>query len=869
MIIGSKERFFPVTGFHRATLGVVRLVAEKDRPVGTGWLITDTLILDLVSSRSRESTLSCTHFFAPDNLVDVEKFYEFPESPKRLRLGDGRQVNTKVPVVLRLSESLPDCRPLDLAASRPAGGEQVILLQHLHGNPDLSFSTGAYHPLAEGKVIGYDADTVPGSGGAPILNTSMEVIGTHLGGHPPGLNYGLSIAAILDVLRESPAWGEIADYHKLVTLPYIDLSTSGVMLEASGQPSDSSFLRAAVLWNFDPGQFEESDRKQLQPLVGDPQKDRWSLLAKERRRLINSAGSLDALRAARGDDAINSIEQGVIDTILKGPPYDLDGIAEEALPYWLQAVRWFNEIVPSLPTPKEVNQTLERRRIRSRLRRYAGSEFRGRSDELARLKTWYDDEHAGPMTITGIGGIGKSALVSQFALTLPDDTVILWLDFDRADLAPDDAVSVLRVLSEQAGVQIDDFAAPALNEANWPQAAREFGAAFAGSLRQNAETAPLLVLDGFEIAQYVQKHQEIWELLGLILEQVPALRVLVSGRVPVPDLKLNGRAAESMHLTGLDRANVDAWLQDSGITDPDVASRVFELSKGVPLVLRLATQWFSTGGDLKELQKELPKVIVEGFLYQRILDRVMDEKLKEIAWDALVLRFITVDIIAGVLSDNLPDDLDAPEVFARLAREMSLVQSNVTSTPTSSALSMTIATDGSLRLRPEVRLATLRLLETERTDRVREIDKRAAKWYASHDLSDAVNVAELVYHRLRLSDLDGAEDAWRDDCIPHLMFAEDELQEDAVEARAWLREHLSSGSSEAAELEAWELDALGRIKNAMERQLLRAIPAILAERSERSPTSPLLVYDAWVMRQSGDLAGARKIMSTGAGIQGS
>jgi hypothetical protein len=187
----------------------------------------------------------------------------------------------------------------------------------------------------------------------------------------------------------------------------------------------------------------------------------------------------------------------------------------------------------------------------------------------------------------------------------------------------------------------------------------------------------------------------------------------------------------------------------------------------------------------------------------------------------------------------------------------------VASVSTSSAFSMTIATDGSLRLRPEVRLATLRLLETERTDRVLEIDKRAAEWYAGQDLSDAVNVAELVYHRLRLGNLEGAEDAWRDDCIPHLLFAEDELQEDAVEAREWLREHLSSGSSEAAELEAWELDALGRIKNAMERQLLRAIPAILAERAERSPTSPLVVYDAWVRRQSGDLSGAREILDTG------
>ena len=55
------------------------------------------------------------------------------------------------------------------------------------------------------------------------------------------------------------------------------------------------------------------------------------------------------------------------------------------------------------------------------------------------------------MVVTGIGGVGKSALVAHFALELPSETLQLWLDFDRADVAPDDAVSVLRLLFEQIG----------------------------------------------------------------------------------------------------------------------------------------------------------------------------------------------------------------------------------------------------------------------------------------------------------------------------------------------------------------------------------------------------------------------------------
>ena len=64
--------------------------------------------------------------------------------------------------------------------------------------------------------------------------------------------------------------------------------------------------------------------------------------------------------------------------------------------------------------------------------------------------------------VSGIGGVGKSSLVARFALSLPADTLFLWLDFDRADLAPDDALSVMTLLNQQASVQLADFKGPDL-----------------------------------------------------------------------------------------------------------------------------------------------------------------------------------------------------------------------------------------------------------------------------------------------------------------------------------------------------------------------------------------------------------------------
>ena len=187
------------------------------------------------------------------------------------------------------------------------------------------------------------------------------------------------------------------------------------------------------------------------------------------------------LREARGHDEADRGDTGqqVIDRILAGPPYELAAIEEAALPYWLQAVRWFADVVPGLPTPAAVNRTLERRRMRSRLRSLAGSDFLGREAELTRLRAWYGDQQAGPMVVTGIGGVGKSTLVAQFAAELPESMLLLWLDFDRADLAPDDAVSVLGLLAEQVAVQRDGFAVPVVAEESWPDGAAAFGEALA------------------------------------------------------------------------------------------------------------------------------------------------------------------------------------------------------------------------------------------------------------------------------------------------------------------------------------------------------------------------------------------------------
>lgn len=861
-----------IKGLKRAARGVSSVSIGKnlndkgDQKVSTAWLITDDLLVlpDYAVS---------IHPAIPDEAIPQRKYYCHFQGRRGAIEADLvsavplKQSDGSFPALLRLKKALPE-HALKLKIEGVNIDEQVFLLHHPKGEREIRLSIGNLLDMQD-IWLQYDADTEPGSGGGPILSSDGMLIGMHVRwkqqkkyDHP--INEGITLAAILKSLHEIPTWDEIALFHNLVNTTAAERSLDINIDTRAEAPTNTSLMRAAVLWSFDPETFPTEDRDKLQSLVVDPKAKRWSLQINERQRLLRSAGSLKELREVRGTEVTEDPGQLVVNRILEGGPYSLDEVEETALPYWLQAVRWFADVAPSLPTPAEVNRGLERRRVRSRLQAVAGPDFRGRADELAKLLDWYQEEGAGPMVITGIGGIGKSALVAQFAAKLPQDSPLLWLDFDRADLAPDDALSVLSLLSEQMSVQFEKFVAPELEESEWERCAQSFGTALAGTL--SGTHPPLLVLDGFEVAQHVKQHDEIWKVLALIMKESPALRVIVSGRAPVRGIKLCDRAAHSLHLKGMARPDAKAWLREHNITNEDVLASVLEISDGVPLVLKLAVRLVEAGGMVSELPEKLPRVLIEGFLYHRILDRVIDPVLKPVARDALVLRSVMEKMILDVLCDSIPEGLDAPEVFSRLTQELGLVGSDEGD---SRDPSVTIAAgSGVLRLRPEVRSATLKLLEKDDAARVRLIDERAVAWYKRQDLNETANLAELVYHCLRIGDLEGAEKVWSDNCAPLLMYAEDDMPEAAHRERAWLRERTGDNVASSVKLESWEKDATERIRVVISRGLLRAVPEILNERRERSDASPLVLYDAWALWQAKDIEGARASLSAAGEAQG-
>ncbi|WP_433292281.1 trypsin-like peptidase domain-containing protein [Actinoplanes sp. CA-030573] len=798
-----------------AAAGVVKVYGGGWH-VGTGWLITDELV---VFPKGSISARSGTHYFceadgAEAPRVGADVVFE-PPGESTLGLSE--------PALLRLHEPIPGGRPLPLVEGSTLG-HSLFVLHYPSGSARQQVSFGRWENIEAG-LLTHDGATTSGSSGGPIVNVGGSIVAmTTL--RIDNRSCGPTLAAMLEVLRTAGVWPEIAAYHRLADIAAAHERLSGP--RPTGD--DGGLLWAAVRWSFDPTLAGDTDRELLAKRVHDIGASRWTLRSRERRALIEAA-TVERLREARGDEPEDDPRQAVIDRILCGPPFAPD---EAELPHWLQAVRWFGGVVDGLPTPADITESLERRRLRGRLTAVAGPDFEGRADELQTLQRWYGAEQPPPLVVTGIGGIGKSALLARFALTLPEETPLFWLDFDRADLSPDDADSVLAQLTRQAAVQFDGLEPGG------------FARALAHAARDRP--APLLVLDGFEVAQHVRRHGELWLLLEEILREATRLRVVVSGRAAVPGLSLLGRDAGRLALTGLDRTDAASWLRRHGIID----DRVVDLAAGIPLALHLAVRFVATGGRVEDLPVHLPQAMIEGLLYTRILERVMDADLMPIARDALVLRRLNVDMVASVLAGSIPEGMDAAGVFERLSRELSLVDDN---------LDLTVG-DGQeeLRLRPDLRAAALTLLELDDPARVRAIDHGAAIWYEMREPT-AVNTAELVYHRLRLGDVERAATAWRDECAPMLADAGNELPPGA---RLWLHVRTTGQAARHAE---WETDAVVRIERALSRgRGEQAVAKILDERRARNPGGPLTFYDAWLRWRRGDAAGAADILARSAGL---
>ncbi|MFF7780146.1 AAA family ATPase [Streptomyces tanashiensis] len=636
---------------------------------------------------------------------------------------------------------------------------------------------------------------------------------------------------------------------------------------------------------------------------------RWRLTSGVRTtvldRLRDRHRLLDALAAVEPDPL--DIDRVMAEAYLRGAAPPLDEQTMEELTGTLHVVQW---LMPArratealarkgvlLPTAEEVGNTVDLAAVFQPLRLLAGEHFVGRRKELQELADHVEGAAGAepgrpPLLVHGPGGVGKSTLVARYLLDHAGtadrrEFPFAYLTFDRADLLPQQPLTLLAEATRQLGLL---YPACAEQADRLERAVRSTVAAQTAVILEGVEgllptvmdadddilmhrfaqlvrevsayrTLPLLlVLDTLEQAQ---RHgtdvvDRLWDFVEALRRICPATRVVFAGRAPVH------RTTCEIPLLGLEPHLALDFLRtrlaEAGIT-PDDAYLVSVTHKvgASPLSLKLAAELIRREGKeglrdpekLRDILFRLGDAEVQAVLYERILDDLEDRDLQRIAGPGLTLRRITPRLIQEVLA--VPCGLGeiseqrALRLFHLLATEATLVD----------------VTQGEdvLVHRADVRQATLPLIRRKHLETSRRIHRRAVRHYAASDGPQARG--EELYHRLSLGQATDVLDRhWAPEASLYLESAWEELP---PSGQAYLADRLGIAIDPAvlaeADGEAWTRQVVRQARTLLDAGQAAAALALIRERPARPCPSGVSVLEIEALAAQGRMPEARRLVT--------
>lgn len=527
---------------------------------------------------------------------------------------------------------------------------------------------------------------------------------------------------------------------------------------------ETLLMRAAVSGWFDPVAFlREVPEEHIDRLAGElsmlcderaeAPDGKWMLKAAARRKALESLDRPISVMAALDgappvdDDVFGSnlraVLQGVPLVSSKKHTADADAAAEaEAARHAALQFAGYAPVVNEVKRTAAFNETRARLAAHQQdteLKIVLPDKLFGRQAQLGRIigfaKGTGPDTR--PLLVTGIGGVGKSALLAAAIRRwrrLGFATVVI--DFDRPDLTGADPLPIMREILrrlETAWLQSHDRpwteAALAIRElrtviasyqekrspeANAEEQQRFLLSAVISRLKEGIPESIrreplLLVFDSFEVvgvlgAEVVHRLLDLTDFMQTD-GGCSGLRIVVSGRaVPLSEkdtlsrdgrpikgaLETFGPSRRRIHIQGLGEKEGAAFLAhiDKQQRFPELKVRlhIAKALRGHPLALMVLERFARKRPESEietivsdlESQPDFSAEFAQSFLYTRILDRISDPDVEQLAHPGLVLRRVTPDLIRLILAEpcglQAVDAERAQVLLEKLASEYWLVE---------------------------------------------------------------------------------------------------------------------------------------------------------------------------------------------------
>jgi hypothetical protein len=554
-------------------------------------------------------------------------------------------------------------------------------------------------------------------------------------------------------LESLPEWAQ--DAIKVALKPEVSES-------ASVHQNDASWpllLEAAVVKSFLPSELapnvvkgeERSSTEQVVLGFAETTREpngivKWSLKQEARVQVLQVAINTEDLKAAIQRTSVafaDKVSRALRDWLTEGSPAteNLDLPSLEATRIAANSLAGVSAVDPL--EVEDLDREIEFRRLLRVFERMVGrrkeeggaeqvERFFGRDNEMENLRGYVgvipSDSIAGtarralnwlsrtitgraPMAVWGVGGVGKTTLISKFMLEHAEAAVsrypFAYLDFDRNTISARQRSGLLTEMCLQAGSQFKDLTKPMADLRGrvrelarkletshefeymslltpYTQEFRRLIDEFLTNQERTFEFARpfLLVFDTFEVVQYSEDDvvglQEFVEAFSHPSEKRMwnRMRLIISGRKEVANFL---GEVEKLPLGALDPAGSAAMLTalaadaDKPISDEEseelvkaVAKATEEPEGGVqPLRLRLIGDVFTRMPDdgptivdslVRELNEPLKseglaaQVLIDGILVRRVLGHVHDKRVRALADPGLVVRRITPDVIREVMT---------------------------------------------------------------------------------------------------------------------------------------------------------------------------------------------------------------------------